>query len=141
LGSRRLLAARDIRGDVGARPQADDVTRAGPADVALAGIKRAQEALRVIEEFSQLESRAAAAAAARARYAAYEAEQQLFVAAPRRALLRANPVMVVFTRALCARPWREVLQELLGAGAKLFQLREKQAEARELAEFAAEFIE
>jgi thiamine-phosphate pyrophosphorylase len=109
--------------------------------VAIAGIKRAQEALRVVEEFSQLENPAAAAAAARARYAAYEAEQQLFVAAPRRVAAAAARVMVVFTRGVCANPWKDVLADLTAAGANLFQLREKQAGAREFAEFAHEFSE
>jgi thiamine-phosphate pyrophosphorylase len=141
LGTQRLLAARDTQGDVGRRPDADDVTRNSPRDVALAGIKRAQEALRVVEEFSQLETPAAAAAAAKARYAAYEAEQQLFVAAPRRLAVRDSRVMVVFTRSLCSGPWKDVLADLTAAGANLFQLREKGAEAREFAEFAHEFWE
>ncbi len=141
LGTQRLLAARDIEGDVGRRPDADDVLRRSPREVAVAGIKRAQEALRVIEEFSQLENREAAGHAAGARYAAYEAEQQLFVAAPRRVAVREARVMVIFTRSACAQPWKDVLAALTAAGANLFQLREKHAEAREFAEFAHEFSE
>lgn len=141
LGLQRLLAARDINGDVGVQPQADDVQRGDSRDVAQAAIKRAQEALRVVEEFSQLENPQTAAAAAQARYAAYEAEQQLFVAAPNRAILRESPIMVVFTRALCAKPWQETLADLLEAGARLFQLREKEADAGEFAAFAREFAQ
>lgn len=130
-----LLAARDIENDVGTRPQADDVNRASEADVARAGLKRAQEALRVIEEFAHLHSPAAAAAAAKARYGAYAAEQQLFVAAPRRAALNA-PVMVVFSDMYMREDWRDVLESLLQAGARLFQLREKNIPARNFAEHA-----
>lgn len=139
LGPERLLAARDISGDVATVPRADDVQRRDSRDIAQAAIKRAQEALRTVEEFSQLEIPQAAAAAAQARYAAYEAEQQLFVAAPRRVILRDSRVMVIFTRRLCASPWRDVLAALTDAGARLFQLREKDAEAGELAAYAREF--
>lgn len=141
LGLERLLSARNVAADPGLRPDADDVSRGSAADIARAAIKRAQEALRVIEEFSQLESPQAAALAAKARYGAYEAEQQLFVAAPRRAVLHSSAVMVLVTRKLCKLPWQKVLQELLAAGARLFQLREKDASTREFAEFAHAFTE
>ena len=141
VGLERLLAARDVPGDAGTRPEADDVHRGGGRDIALAGIKRAQEALRVVEEFSQLENRDAAAAAAQCRYVAYNIEQQVFVAAPRRKKLRDNTVMVIFTRSACKAGWQDTLDALLQSGAGLFQLREKTAGARELAEFAAEFVE
>lgn len=124
-----LLASRDVESDPGTRPQADDVKRGSERDVAAAGLKRAQEALRVIEEFSQLHNANAAGAAARARYAAYQAEQQLFVAAPRRAALDA-PVMVVFSDMYARDDWRDVLASLLEAGARLFQLREKNLPTR-----------
>lgn len=141
LGLERLLSARNVGADPGIQPEAADVARGTPKDIALAGIKRAQEALRVVEEFSQLENAQAAAAAAKARYAAYEAEQQLFVAAPRRQLVRSSPLMVIFTRSMCRRAWPETLSALYQAGARLYQLREKEASAREFAEFAAAFTE
>ncbi|MEZ5990922.1 MAG: thiamine phosphate synthase [Planctomycetota bacterium] len=135
-----LLAARDIDGDVGTRPEADDVARSTPKDIALAGIKRAQEALRVIEEFAQLSSRHAASIAAKARYAAYSAEQQLFVNAPRRAILRESPVMALFSGALTRNDWRDVLTSLLDNGARLFQLREKDESTAGFRQFAEAFI-
>lgn len=135
----RLLAARHVEADVGLDPHAEDVQRAGLEDVACAGLKRAQEALRVIEEHAQLVVRHAAHLAARARHGAYILEQQLFTAAPRRKLLRESPVMVIFTRALCRGDWHETLRALLGAGARLFQLREKDATAADFSAFAADF--
>ena len=134
-----LLAARDIEGDVGTRPQADDVARGSDRDVAMAGLKRAQEALRVIEEFAQLHSPTAAAASAQARYAAYGAEQLLFVAGTRKAAL-ASPVMVVFNNMARRDDWHDVLGSLLGAGARLFQLREKDLAARDFAAHAEAFL-
>lgn len=134
-----LLAARDIQNDVGVLAAAPVAARAGLADVARAGIKRAQEALRVIEETALVVLPASAGLAARARYECYAAEQQLFVAGPARKVLRESPVMVVFTRAQC-RDWRQALATLHGAGARLFQLREKEASAREFAAYAREFM-
>jgi thiamine-phosphate pyrophosphorylase len=136
-----LLAARDIQNDVGARPEADDVSRGSERDVALAGIKRTQEALRVIEEFAQLHSPTAAAAAAKARYGAYAAEQQLFINAPRRALLRESPVMAIFSGACTRDDWLDVLKSLLGAGCRLFQLREKTRTTREFLRFAEAILD
>jgi thiamine-phosphate pyrophosphorylase len=136
----RLLEARDVERDVGTRP-GGGAQRGSLEDMARAGIKRAQEALRVVEETAQVIAPQSAPLAARMRYGAYLAEQELFVAAPRRNRLRDSTVMVVFTRALCLRDWRETLRALVGAGAGLFQLREKEAPAGELHEFAAQFRE
>jgi len=139
LGTLPLLKHRDVEHDPGTRPDADDVERGSPADVALAGLKRAQEALRALEEYAQLVRPQASALAASARYQAYQAEQQLFVAAPTRVKLAAQPVMVVFTRSVCVGDWRETLQMLVDAGCGLFQLREKETDSRELLAFAREF--
>jgi thiamine-phosphate pyrophosphorylase len=139
LDSLPLLKHRDVEHDPGTRPQADDVTRASPADVAVAGIKRAQEALRAIEEYAQIAHPPAAPLAAAARYHAYSAEQQLFAASPLRARVAAQPVMVVFTRSVCVGDWRTTLRMLLDAGCGLFQLREKDVACRDLLAFAGEF--
>lgn len=135
-----LLAARDIQRDVGVRPDADDVSRGTEKDVTAAGLKRAQEALRVIEEFAQLHSPTAAAAAAKARYRLYAAEQQLLVTAPRRLILRDSPVMAVFSDASLYETWRDVLSSLLDAGCRLFQLREKTGTTRNFFDFARAFL-
>lgn len=135
-----MLAARDVAGDVGLRPDADDVSRRGPESIARAALKRAQEALRVVEEFCQLHSRAAAACAAQARYATYEAEQALFVP-DKRAKLAESRVMCLFSDACVREDWRDVLDALLGAGARLFQLREKDLPARSFVAYARSFLD
>ncbi len=134
----RLLAARDVQHDVGLAIDGG-AARLDLADVARAGIKRAQEALRVIEECAKAVAPVAASLAARARYEAYALEQQLFAAGPARKLLRESPLMVVFTRSQC-RNWQQTLAALHQAGARLFQLREKEASARDFAAYAREFI-
>jgi len=135
-----LLAARDVQGDPGLDPLAKR-SRESESGIAAAALKRTQEALRVIEEYAQLHRPAASAAAARARYGAYKAEQDLFVAAPRRRLLRESPVMAIFSNASLREDWREVLASLLGAGCRLFQLREKTGSARNFADFGRAFLD
>jgi thiamine-phosphate pyrophosphorylase len=135
-----LLAARSVRDDPGIEPEAPR-GRADETAVATAAVKRAQEALRVIEEYAQLHNQTAAAAAAKARYAAYTAEQQLFVSAPRRALLRESPVMAIFSDASLREDWRDVLHSLLDAGCRLFQLREKTGTTRNFVDFGRAFLD
>lgn len=137
-----LLAARDVEGDIGVEPQANAERRTS-ADVAQAGIKRAQEALRVIEEYSHLVAKEAASLAAQARYALYEAEQRLFANAPNPlvARLAKEPLMVIITRRMCHTSWRTLLEELLDAGARAFQLREKRLSARDFTHYAQQFME
>jgi len=135
----RLLAARDVGGDVGLRPDAGDVQRTDAQAIARAALKRSQEALRVVEEFCQLYSREAASHAAKARYATYEAEQLVFAANPRAAISR-HAVMCVFSAAAARDDWRDILGGLLQAGARLFQLREKDMPARNLAAHAEAFL-
>lgn len=137
-----LLAARDVPGDIGVEPQAPAERRTSN-DVAQAGIKRAQEALRVIEEYSHLVATSAPALAAQARYALYEAEQCLFAQAPHPMLARLTrePVMVIVTRRMCHSSWRTLLEDLLEAGARVFQLREKRLSARDFTLYAQQFAE
>ena len=137
-----LLAARDVPGDIGVEPQAPAERRTS-GDVAQAGIKRAQEALRVIEEYSHLVAKDAPPLAAQARYALYEAEQRLFAGAPSPlvARLAKEPVMVIVTRRMCHTSWRTLLEELLEAGARVFQLREKRLSTRDFSLYAQQFSE
>jgi thiamine-phosphate pyrophosphorylase len=138
-----LLAARDIVNDIGTRPDADDVKRKDPKEVAIAGLKRTQEALRVIEEYGHglVSGEPIAPVAAKARYSAYAVEQRLFLTAPRLHILRTSPVMAIFSNASLREDWREVLASLLGAGCRLFQLREKTGGARTFAAFGRAFLD
>ncbi len=137
-----LLGARDIPGDIGLEPAAPAQRRTS-GDVALAGVKRAQEALRVIEEYSHLIAKEAPPLAAQARYALYEAEQRLFANAPNPLLakLAKEPVMVIITRRMCHSSWRTLLEDLLAAGARAFQLREKRLSTRDFVAYAEQFVE
>ena len=123
------LEDRDIAGDIGTDESASS-SRSSAADVARAAIHRAQEALRVIEEYGHLVDAAFSGLAARIRYRAYDAEQQMLVNGPRRAVLEESPVMVVCDSLGGRDNWQATVKALIDAGARLFQLREKTARCR-----------
>ena len=73
-----LISARDSRTDVG-RPalRGGNSRHRGYRDLVLANARRAEEALRVLEEFSRLTSVSAGAAFSRLRFQVYSVEQEL----------------------------------------------------------------
>jgi thiamine-phosphate pyrophosphorylase len=131
-----LATQRDTPGDVGTTVTTpSEQTRAGAADVVRAAGKRLSEALRSLEEYAKvLPPPAGPTAAARfeaLRYRGYTLEQRLNAAlAGGRA--RQWRLCVLLTESLCRLPWREVLDQVLGAGADCVQLREKSLEDGEL---------
>ena len=76
----QLLAARCVLSDSG-HPQANEEAHVedhgAPRDVALRGLKRAEEAIRVLEEYTRGTDIEAARRFSETRFAAYEAEQWL----------------------------------------------------------------
>lgn len=132
LSAARLAAARDVAGDAGtALEGANEYARTGPSSVAQAAGKRLTEALRVVEEAAKSVDPAVARAVERLRYRAYELDARVTlraaIAAPRQWRL-----CVLVTRALCARPWDEVVARAIDGGADAIQVREKELDAREL---------
>ncbi|MHB1418681.1 MAG: thiamine-phosphate pyrophosphorylase [Bacillota bacterium] len=73
-----LLAARDAANDVGTESTETEGARSGIPDVALANWKRVQEGLRVLEEFSKLQSIEAANLFKELRFSAYRMEKSMF---------------------------------------------------------------
>ena len=132
----KLALARDVAGDVGTDiAGANEYARADGSSIAVAAGKRLTEALRVIEEASKSTDPAAGPAVARAvealRYRAYALEARVIV---RASLARPRQwrLCVLVTRALCARPWDEVVAHAIEGGADAIQVREKDMPAREL---------
>ncbi len=124
---------RDTPGDVGIsskHPSADG--RADVAHLAIAGVKRAQEALRVLAEVAKLESPPAAATAERVRYAAYDLERRLRLA------LRANEAFgrvklyLILTQSACRADWFATAEAAVAGGVDCLQLREPGVGANEL---------
>jgi thiamine-phosphate pyrophosphorylase len=73
----RRLSVRDVQGDPGCgNREKSEKKRRGPSGLFRANLKRAQEALRSLEEFSKLIHRVESKAFKRLRYAAYLAEEK-----------------------------------------------------------------
>lgn len=118
-------AERDAAGDPGREIKAHgEGDRPSLRALVSAAAKRAQEALRVLEEIAKVEAAPGPAATfERVRYLAYDLETAL--------LARLGPVppqwplAVLITASLCARPWLEVARAAVAGGAACLQLREK----------------
>jgi thiamine-phosphate pyrophosphorylase len=136
-----LVSSRNVSGDPlrptaeeGRQPQQDET----PQAVAHRGLKRAQEALRVLEEFLKGRHPATAAELSRARYSAYEVEQWLVCASAAARVLANAKVYVLLTESLCRRSVIQTAQAVLRGGAKVIQQREKDKNGRELVQQARE---
>ena len=125
-GSKAVLEARDIQGDVGTNVTTDaETARTDAADVARAAAKRVAESLRCVEEYGKIINPAAAAEVEQLRYRAYALEQDVFIGGPLRARLRRARLHVLITESLCNGPWLKVCEQALEGGADVLQLREK----------------
>lgn len=127
-----LLAARDSAGDVGKK---DDLSRReGLGSVAAANFKRAQEALRTLEEIDpRLRS-----AAASLRFLTYEAERLFLPALLRASRLDRVRLYVLLDASLTSRPLARVAREAIRGGAEMVQLRMKGRPRSEVRSAAAE---
>ena len=120
--ARELLAARDAAADVG---KDGDLPVAAPrplGDVASANLKRAQEALRSIEEVAKGRYPSMARTAHALRYRLYEIEKGM---ADPRPLLRAARLYVLLDPSVTSRPLARVAREAVAGGADVLQLRQK----------------
>ena len=123
----RLVASRDAAGDPlrvaahGTSAQASESPRAG----AQRGRKRAQEAVRVLEENLRGSQPGAAMELARHRYTLYEGEQWLLECSAAANILNLATVYVLLTESICKRDVKTVAEAVLRGGAKVLQLREK----------------
>src|SRR6185295_14895558 len=103
--SEELIAARNVADDPLQPENWKDVLRRiddeTPVQVAQRGLKRAQEALRVLEEYLRGGHAKQAERIAKLRYGAYEAEQWLVCTSPAMQVLQTARVYVLLTSALC----------------------------------------
>ncbi len=120
-----LLASRNTSGDVGTdiSTPAEFDRNAGMVDLISAASKRAQEALRVIEESAKVLGHSGAAFE-RIRYALYDIERDLSLAFAKPA---SNwSVCVLLTKSLCLhRSVEQVIDDVAKGGAGCIQIREK----------------
>lgn len=116
-----LLSARDSARDVGRDGDLPSAARSS-AELAAANFKRAQEALRVVEESAKGRFAALSAAAHRARFSLYGLERRL---GDPRARLAAARLYVLLDPSVTRRPLDRVAREAVEGGAEILQLRMK----------------
>ncbi len=135
-----LLSSRDTAGDVGTQitTQNEHNRSQGMTDLALAAAKRAQEALRVIEESAKVLGQQSNPFES-IRYAIYDIERDLILAL-------ASPdakwsVCVLLTKSLCLHHSPErVIEDAARAGAQCIQIREKDMDSDDLLAHAAKIV-
>ncbi|MAY73251.1 MAG: thiamine phosphate synthase [Phycisphaerae bacterium] len=117
------MTARDTPGDVGTTiPTTSETSRPSLRAVATAAARRAQEALRTLEEAAKLGG-ADAELFERGRYELYEIERIVATRLP--PLAPQWRLCVLLTESLCRRPWLDVAGAAIDGGADCLQLREK----------------
>jgi thiamine-phosphate pyrophosphorylase len=126
-----VIASRNVAGDPG-KPGEGDLHSAESSSkicnsqsVAQRGLKRAQEALRVLEEYFRSEFPKSSGELERHRYSLYEAEQWLVLASEAAGIIGKASVYVLLTEAMCPLGLTATARAALKGGCKLLQLREK----------------
>lgn len=133
-----LLRARGVQTDAGHPGRAEPLhpSEEAPRQVAVRGLKRAQEALRVLEEFTRGPAPESSRTLARLRFDLYEAEQWLACAGGAARILGEARLYVLLTETLCVKGLEATARAALKGGARVLQLREKALETAELLERA-----
>lgn len=126
-----LLQARNTLEDVGttlATPQ--ELERESLLAVAQANAKRAQEALRALEEVGKTRSPELARNLESLRYRTYTLEKAMVLGTDSRRRLADARLVVLATSELCRHSLTGTVREALAGGADIIQLREKKADDR-----------
>lgn len=130
-----LLAARETQADVGTSISTpDEYTRRSPQHVATANIKRLQESLRTLEEFSKIFDGGLAQQFEALRYQTYTLERALFLDSRHR--LKDAQLYLLLTRSQCTANPEWTLREAAAGGVDIIQIREKHLNDRELLAWA-----
>ena len=140
-GLDRLIEARRVQLDCGRPGVGGEPVRSGgedgPKAVALRGLKRGQEALRVLEEFTRSRNADAARTFTEARYGLYEAEQWLGGGSDASRILQRTKLYVLLSSEQCGcRGVERTVVAAIEGGAGLIQLREKAAADMQIIESA-----
>lgn len=136
-----LIQSRDTPQDVGttiSTPQ--EMARAAASDVAKAGLKRAQEATRTLEEFSKViapsgeagQSSSLSEQFAQIRYGIYTLEKAILTAITSSEQLEGRDLYLLLTVESCQLDWVTVLRESIAGGVSVVQVREKSMADAEL---------
>lgn len=132
-----LTSARDTHGDVGTEIEAaDEYRRQSPLDVATASLKRVEEALRSLEEYSKVIDTDVARRFEQLRYRLYTLEKAILTTSAARLRLADQRLCLLATESLCHHGIGPAILESLEAGVRMVQLREKSLPDRELVALA-----
>lgn len=132
-----LISARDTEQDVGTEIRtASEYRRESPADVATASLKRVEEALRSLEEFSKVVDAELSPRLEKLRYRIYTLEKALQTTRAARLQLANQSVCLLATTSLCHHGLGPAIRGALDGGVRMIQLREKNLSDRELLELA-----
>lgn len=132
-----LLSSRDTRADVGTSVSTGrEALRESPRNVAIVNFKRAQEALRTLEEFGKLLSADLGRRCEALRYELYTLEKAVLTTHAARERLEGRNVYLLVTSSLCPNGPGPVITAALAAGAGVIQVREKKMSDRELLTYA-----
>jgi thiamine-phosphate pyrophosphorylase len=120
---------RDTPGDIGTAIHTEsEARRTDAAQTALAAAKRAQEALRALEEYGKILSPEAATRFGELRYRAYDMESRMAATPDRAAALRDALLYVLVTESLASTDGLTAAREAVAGGADIIQMREKELE-------------
>ena len=137
LDTNRMLESRDAANDVGSSISTESESRrADPEHVARANIKRVQESLRSLEEFSKLVNVDAATAFEHLRYRMYDVEKDLMTPDSRFRQLHGARLYLLVCHENCQLPLERVVKEACQNGVDVIQLREKNRSDYEIAYLA-----
>jgi len=137
LPANSLIQSRETQQDVGTAIQTEaEYRRSSPLAVAVAAMKRVQEAFRTLEEFGKVLDASFARQIEQLRYEAYTLEKQLRTGETARQRLQDAPIYLLLTQAACPLGWEPLLKVALGAGVRIVQVREKGLTDRQLIEHA-----
>lgn len=120
---------RDTAGDIGTEISTKtENIRQDSSEVAKAAVKRLQEALRSIEEYSKISESGLSGAFEKIRYKCYDIEKDLFADSNRKARLAEAKLYVLVTESLASADAETVTREAVAGGADIIQMREKELE-------------
>jgi len=137
IGEQRLLIARDARRDVGVSVYLEDeFLRSDLRDILKVNFKRVEESLRVLEEFTKLVKPHSGFIFKKLRFEIYSLEKQLLTSYFTPSVLhitRLSGLYVIFDQSVRQdRTYSQIAQEVIGGGARILQLREKELSDREV---------
>lgn len=137
LNQHRWAASRDSINDVGALGKlASERHRGSMEDVVRANLKRVEESLRSLEEYSKLIDQELSLAISRCRYRMYTVEKSLEALIEGRHRLEEAELYLLVTASQCRYGAEETIRHAIEKGVDVIQIREKDREGGDLLRYA-----